>query len=111
VLEPNAFTGAAVDRVGVARSEVRWLAEIEQDPDSRAMLLIGDSVVVDAADPTRPLLVDLGVGRTLTGGEPVLLGRRAGRPLWALEGRETPPARATVRASPSAGVKRAQTRA
>ncbi len=55
--------GAAVDRVGVARSDVRWLAQIEQHPDSRALLLIGDGVAVDAAYPTRPMLVDLRAGR------------------------------------------------
>lgn len=91
MLESNAFTGAAVDRVGVARSDVRWLAQIEQHPDSRALLLIGDGVAVDAAYPTRSMLVDLRAGRALIGGEPVLLGCRAGRPLWALDGGETLP--------------------
>jgi len=100
VLEPNAFTGAVVDRVGVDRADVRWLAQIEQDPDSRALLLGANTVAVEPSDPPRPVLVDLARARALTGGEPLLLGRRAGRPLWALDGGEILPERLVAADTP-----------
>jgi NAD+ diphosphatase len=81
--EPNAFTGAPLDRVTDERKDPAWVAEQEADPAARA-LLAGDAGVHVATDgPPRLALLPLADVRD--GGSPVLLGRDAEGPVFAVD--------------------------
>jgi NAD+ diphosphatase len=43
----NTFSGSPVDRAGARRADQAWLAELERDPRSRAILVTGDGVLVE----------------------------------------------------------------
>src|SRR5205085_12216964 len=82
--EPNAFTGAALDRAGDGRRrDVGWLAEQRAHPAARA-LVAGDRglLVRDGRLELVPLA-------SLDGAEPVLLGLDARGPVYAYD--EDPP--------------------
>jgi NAD+ diphosphatase len=104
VTEPNAFTGAALDRVGDSRRRnPEWVAEQRAHPDARAVVA-GDRGVRVVAN--RLELVPLA---ELNGGEPLLLGLDAQGPVFAVdedpvrEGRVPMVGSGGVRGEPPAG--------
>lgn len=85
--DPNAFTGAALDRaLDGRRTDERWVAARAADPRARA--LVAGSAGVGASDG-RLELVSLGEAVAAPGSPPVLLGLDDDRPLWAID--EDPP--------------------
>jgi NAD+ diphosphatase len=80
--EPNAFSGARLDRAPDERKDPAWVARQRRDPRARAVLA-GDAGVhvVDGPEP-RLALVPLELAR---GGEPLLLGLDAHGPVFAVD--------------------------
>jgi NAD+ diphosphatase len=87
-VRPNAFAGAALDRVSWRRTDRDWLAQCAADPAARALVSVGGELAVDADG--RPLEVTLGTVAPLEGTEPALLGLRDEHPLYAIEAAELP---------------------
>ena len=89
MVDPNAFTGAELDRAGDGRrTDADWLEEQRADPRARALLLGDAGLRAEGgrllAVPLREAIEDAtraGAGAT----EPVLLGDDGAGPLWALD--------------------------
>src|SRR4051794_27042028 len=78
--EPNAFTGAALDRAGDGRrQDPEWLAGQREHPGARA-LVAGDRGLL--VRDGRIQLVPLG---SLDGAEPILLGLDGNGPVYAYD--------------------------
>jgi NAD+ diphosphatase len=114
VAAPNTFAGADLDRVSWRRTDAAWLAGARADPKARALVSVAGELAVtgdpgeapaDVWDPptdgaaaplvvglgdVAPLVVGLGDVAPLDGTEPVLLGLRAGVPLFAIEAAALP---------------------
>ena len=87
--EPNAFTGASVDRAGDGRRRDReWLERQRRDPRARALRL-GDRGLRTAGGGLA--FEPLAEAEPHAAAPPVLLGIEAGAPLWAID-EEAPPA-------------------
>jgi NAD+ diphosphatase len=82
VIEPNAFTGAPLDRAADARKDPDWVAAQREHPGARALLAGDAGVHVLTADPSRLALVPLGHAH---GAEPILLGLDASGPVFAVD--------------------------
>ena len=79
-MDPNAFTGAALDRAGDGRrQDSGWLAEQRAHPAARA-LVAGDRGLL--VREQRLLLVPLA---SLNGAEPILLGLDEQGPVYAYD--------------------------
>ena len=82
MIEPNAFTGAPLDRAADERKDPDWVASQREHPAARA-LLVGDAGVhVLTADPSRLALVPLTGAH---GAEPILLGLDASGPVFVVD--------------------------
>lgn len=81
--EPNAFTGAALDRVTDERKDPAWVAARRADPRARAVLAGDAGVHVLADAPPRLALVPL--ADVHDGGEPLLLGLDPDGPVFAVD--------------------------
>ena len=80
--EPNAFSGARLDRAPDARKDPAWVAAQRSHPKARAVLA-GDAGVHVAGDgEPRLALVPLA---SVPSGEPLLLGLDADGPVFALD--------------------------
>ena len=75
---PNTFAGAAIDRASERRADERWLAERLADPESRAVAVTEDGVLVEGDRAARFSLAEL------ASAEPVFLGLADGRALFAV---------------------------
>ncbi len=85
--EPNAFTGAGLDRAGDGRRRDRdWLERQRRDPAARALLLGDAGLRTDGGAIAFEPLADV---ESAAWDDPVLLGIDAGSPLWAID--EDPP--------------------
>jgi NAD+ diphosphatase len=82
VPEPNAFSGAALDRAADERKDPAWVAAQREHPAARAVLA-GDAGVHVAGDPPRVALVPL--AGAPDGREPLLLGLDDRGPLFAVD--------------------------
>ncbi|CAA9478764.1 MAG: hypothetical protein AVDCRST_MAG45-18 [uncultured Solirubrobacterales bacterium] len=83
---PPAFAGAALDRVSLLRTDERWVAERWHDPESRALGVGEDGILVaDSAESLAPARLDPRALALHTTGEPVLLGLEDGRALFAVD--------------------------
>jgi NAD+ diphosphatase len=83
VPEPNAFSGARLDRVADERKDPAWMAAQREHPGARAVLVGDGGVAVAAGDPPRLALVPLAAAPA--GGEPLLLGLDATGPVFAVD--------------------------
>jgi NAD+ diphosphatase len=81
--EPNAFTGAGLDRVPDARKDPAWVAGQRRHPRARALLAGDAGVHVLAGAPGELALVPLAEAPAAT--EPVLLGVDAVGPVFAVD--------------------------
>jgi len=81
--EPNAFTGATLDRAADERKDPAWVAAQRTRPDARAVLAGDAGVHVVAGGPPRLALVPL--SEVSDGGEPILLGIDAGGPVFVVD--------------------------
>jgi NAD+ diphosphatase len=104
----NTFAGADLDRVSWRRTDPAWLAAARADPSARALVSVAGELAViadpgapapaswaDSWDPPAdgaltPFVARLGDVAPLEGTEPVLLGLRAGAPLFAIEAAAAP---------------------
>src|ERR1700694_52481 len=78
------FTGMALDRASVLRSDPQWLARRLRERDTRAVAAGAEGVLLDQRPtPALPRLVmpDLATGES----DPILLGLEDGRALFALD--------------------------
>jgi NAD+ diphosphatase len=76
----NTFSGAPLDRAGARRTDERWVEDLRRDPNSRAIVVTGEGVLVEESDDPRLARV------ALDGGEPFLLGlSEDGSALFAVE--------------------------
>ena len=82
---PNTFAGVALDRAAEHRRDPEWLAARLADAGSAAIVTTPDGLYVAADDPPRPALVPLAGIR-----DPVLLGLREGRALFAADAEAVP---------------------
>jgi NAD+ diphosphatase len=82
VPEPNAFSGAELDRAADERKDPAWVAAQLEDPAARAVLA-GDAGVRVSGDAPRLALVPLAAAPAR--GEPVLLGLDDAGPLFAVD--------------------------
>ena len=80
--EPNAFSGARLDRAPDQRKDAAWVAAQRSDPAARAVLAGDAGVHVVEGDPPQLALVPLA---DVPGGEPLLLGLDADGPVFALD--------------------------
>jgi NAD+ diphosphatase len=80
--EPNAFSGATIDRAGARRTDERWVEEMLRDPDSRAIAVSADGVLVD--DAPEPSLARVPLA-AIEARDPILLGLEDGRALFAVD--------------------------
>jgi NAD+ diphosphatase len=97
VAEPNAFTGAALDRAGRLRRDPEWLAAQRAHPAARAVIAGPDGVAVTGDEPRLALrpFSEAGGGEAGRGARPhreadrgaeaVLLGLDDHGPLFAVE--------------------------
>src|SRR5689334_133993 len=92
VTEPNAFTGAPLDRVADERKDPAWVAAQREHPHARALLAGDAGVHVLTGDPARLALVPL---HEAPAAEPILLGLDATGPVFVVDtdpAGEPPPA-------------------
>jgi NAD+ diphosphatase len=82
-VEPNAFTGASLDRVADERKDPAWVAEQAAHPSARAVLAGDAGVHLTADDPPRLALLPLADVRR--DGDPVLLGVDENGPVFAVD--------------------------
>ena len=81
--EPNAFTGAALDRAEDGRRRIDgWVEEQRADPRSRVLLAADQGL---RAEEGSLVLAPLAEAEDAAAGGAVLLGLDAGGPLWALD--------------------------
>jgi NAD+ diphosphatase len=81
--EPNAYTGAEVDRAGDGRrADPDWVEAQLRDPAARA--IVGGDAGFRAGERLELATLDEAAANG-AGAEPVLLGIGAGGPLWALD--------------------------
>lgn len=80
--DPNAFTGAPLDRAGERRRDPAWLDAQRVDPAARAVLAGADGVHVTGGAAPRLALVPLSKAPA---GEPLLLGLDGEGPVFAVE--------------------------
>src|SRR4051812_16230119 len=71
------FAGAALDRAAERRTDAAWVADRVADPESRAVIVVPDGVVLDGDRLARVPLAE--------GSEPLLLGLEGGRALFAVD--------------------------
>jgi NAD+ diphosphatase len=71
------FAGARLDRAGERRADAAWVAERLADPESRAVAVTDQGVVLDGGERLARLAL------SAVSGEPVLLGTEDGRALFA----------------------------
>jgi NAD+ diphosphatase len=83
VPEPNAFSGARLDRAADARKDPVWVAAQREHPGARAVVARDDGVLVAGTDPPRLALVPL--GEAPTAGEPLLLGLDEAGPVFVAD--------------------------
>jgi NAD+ diphosphatase len=81
-MEPNAFTGAALDRASEHRRDRGWLEAQRSHPAARAVVAGPGGVYVTGGDRPRLALVPLA---RAGGGEPLLLGLDADGPVFAID--------------------------
>jgi NAD+ diphosphatase len=108
VPEPNAFTGAPLDRVADGRKDPDWVAAQHAHPAARALLAGDAGVHVLTAEPTRLALVPLAEAH---GAEPILLGLDDRGPVFVVDtepGGDAP--RPLVGSRPAGGADGAATR-
>ena len=74
----NTFAGAAIDRAAARRTDERWLSERLADPESRAVAVTEDGVLVDGDRAARFPLSELDAAA------PVFLGVEGARALFAV---------------------------
>ena len=84
--EPNAFSGARLDRVGVRRRDDAWVSAQMADARSRAVVATTGGVYLLPGDPPRPALVEL--ARLSDRAQPVLLGIDGDHAVFAVDGEE-----------------------
>jgi NAD+ diphosphatase len=100
VIEPNAFTGAPLDRAADERKDPDWVAAQREHPAARALLAGDAGVHVLTTDPSRLALVPLAGAR---GAEPILLGLDASGPVFVVDTeRDGDPPRPLVGGRPAA---------
>jgi NAD+ diphosphatase len=101
VPEPNAFTGAPLDRAADERKDPAWVAAQREHPSARALLAGDAGVHVMTSDPSRLALVPLAEAH---GAEPILLGLDARGPVFVVDTeRDGEPPRPLVGGRPSQG--------
>jgi NAD+ diphosphatase len=83
VPEPNAFSGARLDRAADERKDPVWVAAQLEHPGARAVVTGDAGVLVTVTDPPRVALVPL--GEAPGGGEPLLLGLDEAGPVFAVD--------------------------
>ena len=89
---PPPFAGAALDRASVLRADGDWVAARWRDPESRAVGIADDAVVVVGDDAVTPARLDPRALAAHATGESVLLGLEAGRALFGVDLRGVDPA-------------------
>src|SRR3954468_7363088 len=72
------FAGATLDRAAERRTDAAWVAERLADPESRAVVIVPNGVLLDGDRLARVPLGD-------TAGEPLLLGLEDGHALFAVD--------------------------
>jgi NAD+ diphosphatase len=82
VAEPNAFTGAPLDRAADERKDPDWVAAQGEHPSARALLAGDAGVHVLTSDPSRLALVPLAEAH---GAGPILLGLDADGPVFVVD--------------------------
>lgn len=80
-----AFAGAALDRASVLRTDEHWTAERWGDPQSRAIGVAADGILMAGEDPATVARIEPGVLAAPAVGESVLLGLEDGRALFAVD--------------------------
>jgi NAD+ diphosphatase len=94
VPEPNAFSGARLDRAADERKDPVWVAAQREHPGARAVVAGDAGVLVTDTDPPRVALAPL--SGVPVAGEPLLLGLDDAGPVFAVDadgerGRVPPP--------------------
>jgi NAD+ diphosphatase len=101
VAEPNAFTGAPLDRAADERKDPDWVAAQGEHPSARALLAGDAGVHVLTSDPSRLALVPLAEAH---GAGPILLGLDADGPVFVVDTeRDGEPPRPLVGERPAQG--------
>jgi NAD+ diphosphatase len=83
--EPNAFSGARLDRAAAERKDPVWVAAQREHPGARTVLLGDDGVRVDGGAPLRLALVPLTTVGTAAAAEALLLGLDEAGPVFAVD--------------------------
>ena len=80
-----AFAGASLDRASVLRTDERWVAERRRDPQSRAIGVATEAILMAGESAGGPARIEPEVLGASSPAEPVLLGLEHGRALFAVD--------------------------
>jgi NAD+ diphosphatase len=84
-MDPNFFSGAALDRAGLFRKDAAWLAAQRQHPQARAVPIWRATNLIVAGDAPRAAWLPLAPFLEIGGAEPHLLGLNDGVPHFAVD--------------------------
>ena len=82
---PPAFAGASLDRASVLRTDERWVGERRRDPQSRAIGVATEAILMAGESAAGPARIEPEVLGASSPAEPVLLGLEHGRALFAVD--------------------------